>query len=685
MTKICLDNDFTFQLFGDGTGSGQGPQAEAGPNYNCLMTTPSPTWFYFKVNDNGSLSINISSVTNNDLDFVCWGPFSNDFNLCGNLSSSLDCSYTTSHIENCEIPMALSSQYYVLMVTNYTNIPGEATLSLLSENNELDCHIDLLSIISNSPLCDGDSLKLSIINNNYGLTYNWSGPCGFTATGSNVSIPNVSNACEGFYKLSTLYSGQLISMDSVFVEINPNPIVNIASNYTDTICSGTYVTLTPSCATSYSWNDFPDIYYILYREVISNQEFTVIGYNNTCTDTASITVNVKGNPLTLSPVDTTVCYQNPFQINVSGGYNYNWYPSVQLTNSVGNQTTMTPVTPSYINVTYFDTVSNCDVHSDIFVNIENPMHNINYIQGLDSVCPGNSFLYEISPSNIVGNFRWYLLNGDSINTNVPKLFYNIDFGENSGFLRVRTYNSCPIYDTDSIKIVVKDYSPRPQLDIIGDTNICLGDTTFLGTSQVFDRYYWSNFDTTSLISITNYGYYYFAVADSNLCRSPISDAVKIVVTALTPAIIMSLGNHIHSLVLHGNNWYLNGVFTGDTATDLYYTQNGNYYSVLNINGCLSNRSNVININQSDITKFDEVFSMVEIYPNPATDKITIEFKNRFEKSLISLYSSDGKLLINMTAEDLPKQEMSIESLDSGIYYLIIKSESNISSFKVIKM
>jgi hypothetical protein len=39
----------------------------------------------------------------------------------------------------------------------------------------------------------------------------------------------------------------------------------------------------------------------------------------------------------------------------------------------------------------------------------------------------------------------------------------------------------------------------------------------------------------------------------------------------------------------------------------------------------------------------------------------------------------------MTAEDLPKQEMSIESLDSGIYYLIIKSESNISSFKVIKM
>lgn len=686
MTMICLDNQVTFPLYGDGTGSGQGPQAETGPNYNCLMTTPSPTWFYFRVKYDGNISINISSTTNNDLDFVCWGPFSDDYNFCHNLNNStVDCSYSTSPIENCDIPLALSSQYYVLMVTNYSNFPGVAQLSLLSQNNELDCYVDNMPITSNSPLCDGDSLKLSTINYNYGITYNWSGPCGFNAVGSIVSIPNVSNYCEGFYKLSTFYGSHLIAMDSVFIEINPYPQVNITSSYTDTICAGTYVTLTPSGATSYSWNNFPGVYYYLYKEVFSTQEFKVIGFNNTCTDTASITVIVKGNPLTISPGDTTVCYQNPFQLHASGGYNYYWYPSIQLSDSVGDLTTMTPVTSSYINVTYLDTVNNCDVHSDVFVNIENPMHNINYIQGPDNVCPGNSFLYEVNPSNIVGNFRWYLLNGDSTTTNVPKLLYNVDFGENTGYLKVRSYNSCPIFDTASIKIIVKDYSPRPQIDIIGDTNICLGESTFLGTSQIFDRYYWSSNDTTSLISITNSGYYYFAVADSNFCRSPVSDTVRIFVTTMTPTVIVLIGNYLHSLVPHGNNWYRNGIFTGDTNTDLYYNQSGNYFSVLSSNGCLSTRSNIININPADITELKEPVNSIEIYPNPTTDEITIEFLETLGKVNISLYSPDGRLLLNRMIESGSKQELSLEQFSRGIYHLTITGENKISNFNIIKL
>ena len=50
--------------------------AEAGPNYGCLYTQPNPYWYFIRVTHPGNITIHMDSPTGNDIDFACWGPFS---------------------------------------------------------------------------------------------------------------------------------------------------------------------------------------------------------------------------------------------------------------------------------------------------------------------------------------------------------------------------------------------------------------------------------------------------------------------------------------------------------------------------------------------------------------------------------------------------------------------------------
>lgn len=94
-----------------------------GPSYGCLNSQPNPTWFYTKVTSSGAIQYNISSLQGYDVDFVCWGPFSNMNNMCAQLSATniIDCSYSASPSETLTIPGGVTGQYYMILVTNYSN------------------------------------------------------------------------------------------------------------------------------------------------------------------------------------------------------------------------------------------------------------------------------------------------------------------------------------------------------------------------------------------------------------------------------------------------------------------------------------------------------------------------------------------------------------------------------------
>ena len=117
--------------------------AETGPDYNCLLIQSNPSWFFVKMDEPGDVIININVESNDfyDVDFCCWGPF----NALPESSAALtqdkvvDCSYNPEPA-TCTIPSeAQMGEYYVMVVTNYANLPGDLTFTIEGGTGSLEC------------------------------------------------------------------------------------------------------------------------------------------------------------------------------------------------------------------------------------------------------------------------------------------------------------------------------------------------------------------------------------------------------------------------------------------------------------------------------------------------------------------------------------------------------------------
>ena len=133
---FCGSNTITYPAT---VGAGN---AEPGPAYGCLSTTPNPAWFFLQILDPGPVVITITNhkqdpppppaPQDNDIDFICWGPFTSPTGACvAGLTADkiVDCSYSGAATEICNIPNGLTGEFYILMITNYANSPTDISFS----------------------------------------------------------------------------------------------------------------------------------------------------------------------------------------------------------------------------------------------------------------------------------------------------------------------------------------------------------------------------------------------------------------------------------------------------------------------------------------------------------------------------------------------------------------------------
>ncbi len=101
----------------------------------CLNTTPNGTWFYMPVSVSGNLTYQITQTSISgvplDVDYICYGPFNSTFEACSSLTNAnvVACSYSPAAIETFTIPNAQAGKYYMLMVTNFSNMQGYITIN----------------------------------------------------------------------------------------------------------------------------------------------------------------------------------------------------------------------------------------------------------------------------------------------------------------------------------------------------------------------------------------------------------------------------------------------------------------------------------------------------------------------------------------------------------------------------
>ncbi len=283
----------------------------------------------------------------------------------------------------------------------------------------------------------------------------------------------------------------------------------------------------------------------------------------------------------------------------------------------------------------------------------------------------------------------------------------IPVGDTSVTVTLKTYNDCITEGVETIIFSINDaWNLRDTIflkDSLGlhgniqepDQSICQGQSiTLHGVVSAFSNYLctWNSGSTfishnqNITVNPTTTTTYNFTASDS--CGNTFNDIVTISVSlnSIPPTpVITTNGNVLESDATTGNQWYNDsGIIIGETAQSYTPTSTGNYYVIVtDLNGCISNISNVINVLFTGITNNQTNETGVYLYPNPSNKYITIESKSICNDGLVSIYNIKGELLIQ-NAFQQSKIKIDISMLTKGIYFVKVKTDNGIVVKKLVK-
>jgi len=200
--------------------------------------------------------------------------------------------------------------------------------------------------------CTNGDVKLDVLQGS--LTYQWSGPNGFSAASPSVLISPVHYQDSGLYKVVVKTDLGCMVTDSTYVIVYPGAKVIVSNDVS--ICEGKSVQLTSSGGIMYDWtpaSDLSDAHSAnpvaspadstVYKIVVTNQ----LG----CKDSAFIAVNIWKKPVVSAGPDYRIFEGESVQLNgsLSGtSISFNWAPTTFMVNS----NTLTPTVSPDDNITY---------------------------------------------------------------------------------------------------------------------------------------------------------------------------------------------------------------------------------------------------------------------------------------------------------------------------------------------
>ena len=281
------------------------------------------------------------------------------------------------------------------------------------------------SVTTNSPVCSGGTLTFSTPQTT-GATYAWSGPNGFTWSGSTPSISNATTSNSGTYILTVIYPGCGATSSTVAVQVNQDTRSLAVASSNTPVCSGQTlrISATTFSGVTYSWagpNGFSSTG--IQNDTIPNVSSAASG-NYTVTLTTpgcpsfSVSTLVQVNTLPTVSINSNspVCQGNTLNLSTGaltiGTYRWdgpNGFSSTQqlpsITNVQPNQTgryTLTVSVPACANTIVSDTVTIGTRVTSLPISVNSP------------ICAGQSLYLSTSQFHGV-TYRWSGPNGFTSN------------------------------------------------------------------------------------------------------------------------------------------------------------------------------------------------------------------------------------------------------------------------------
>ncbi len=307
------------------------------------------------------------------------------------------------------------------------------------------------------------------------------------------------------------------------------------------------------------------------------------------------------------------------------------------------------------------------------------------IDGDEIICAGTDHEFSVYGSDCIDSDIEWEFSGDgdfTINANETVSASFPAVGE--AMLVAKTTTGCgELTDTLHISVI-----QAPELDLGPDIGYCADDPNIvLEMSSEFDFYLWSTGSTEqSLIllspepqTIEGRGYF-------NGCY--ITDEIEII-GELSGEIDLGMDAELcdgQVIVLDAGPGYTDYLWQDGSTNQTFTAFLGGTYSVSVTEPCAASDMIVIDeCNQSVGVSEEENEFTVVIFPNPAQDKIRIEFTNDFDLQRIEILDLQGKLVRN---EFLSTTENSvtidISDLAGGEYQIKLISNSTIQTEKFIK-
>jgi hypothetical protein len=442
-----------------------------------------------------------------------------------------------------------------------------------------------------------------------------------------------------------------------------------------------------------------------------------VNYNNAngCTAIAPVTYPVTVNQTTV-PVITgpnNVCVNSGYQTYTTqtGMTAYSWAISSGGTISYGTGTNAISVTwasagSGWVSVN-FTNPSGCSPMNatQYAVTVSGMPGAAGSITGTSSVCAGaQGVAYSVGTITNATTYVWNLPTGATIATGVNTNSITVNFAGNatSGPITVYGNSVCGNGTTSPAFPVTVRPLPANAGTIAGPASVCLGATGVVYTVPAISGttgYVWtlpagatatsgSNTNSITVSFSTSAVSGNITVLGTNSCGSGVVSpnfAVTVNAIPATP-VVTNTGTTLNSSAPTGNQWYFEGtLLTGATGQTYVATQDGYYWSIVTLNGCVSDSSNHKLILTTGIDSHNS--TAINLYPVPNDGRFNVSITTASVESFnISVYNSLGVNIYEEAKVEVSgslNKVIDLRPVPKGVYTVIFKDSQQQVVKKVV--
>jgi hypothetical protein len=417
-------------------------------------------------------------------------------------------SYTSS-IQNPVINGASSLKVGVYSVTvTATN----GCTNLATTNVSLNV-VPTITASSNSTICVGNTLNLTSSGSSI-ISYSWKGPApgNFTSVAQNPSITNTNSTSGGIYTVTgTANTGCTVSATTNVVVNSILPSVVPSSN--SAVCLGSAINFSVTGANSYSWTGPNAFTATGVNPIISSANtttagvYTVIGFKDGCTATATTRVLVNSLPTISITSNSPVCIGSGSVINLNAngpnGSTYTWTGSNNFSSTLQKPVVTAPTSNSTITYTVVvKDINGCTATATTSVDVTGPGGApLDPTATITTICAGESTVLSAGDCYGTTTKQWYVGTTPIANTTVSPTVTTDYY--------VACNNTCetPFDKRSKVTISVNPIPAKPT-GINATINLCgVGTVNLAGNCPVNQTLFWNDQMSNNPVNFPNTGTY----------------------------------------------------------------------------------------------------------------------------------------------------------------------------------